>query len=157
MSITTLRDALYATIAGLTPTGVQSCPWTRARGIRSEQDVALEFPGLPTRSVWLDIGPPVDTGLLISSTLDEVRHDITLHVVYRDSDLAWSDDGDLARLVTYEDAVQLVEALRPASVWGSDANILEVYPDTAIVELDDGDGRVIGRVLRVRITAEVTA
>jgi hypothetical protein len=95
--------------------------------------------------------------LLISSTLDEVRHDITLHVVYRDSDLAWSDDGDLARLVTYEDAVQLVDALRPASVWGSDANILEVYPDTAIVELDDGDGRVIGRVLRVRITAEVTA
>jgi len=157
MSILTLRDALYATIAALMPTSVQSCPWTRARGIRSEQGIAHEVSGLPTRSGWLVIGPPVATGLLISSTLDEVRHDITLHVVYRDSDLAWSDDGDLARLVTYEDAVQLVEALRPASVWGSDSSSLEVYPDTAIVELDDGDGRVIGRVLRVRITAEVTA
>jgi hypothetical protein len=155
VSLAGLVSALYAAIDALSPTSVAERPWTRARGVSSPSALIAAIDALPTRSVWLEVGPPTDTGLLIAPEVAEVAHECVLHALYRDSELAWSDDADIARMVTYEDARALIAALRPASVWAAESTSVVVYPETTVDEVADDDGRIIGRVLRVRLTVEV--
>ena len=155
MSIATLRTALYAAIEGITPTSAPGIRYTRQLHARSPEDMG-RLDVVPTRGVWLEVGAPQDAGLVFAAPITRALHTLTLHVTYADADTTWADDGDLGALIAAEDSAQLISALVPASAWSSASTDVEVSQDVEAEDIVDGD-RVVGRVMRLRLTAEVDA
>lgn len=149
MSLYGLLDALGAAVCGIVPTTAPGLPFSLVDAA-SEAELVQESDRIPSRSVYIQEGPPIDTGLVSGDPIDEASYGITVTVLYREADYS----GQAYRAAV-EDAVAIISTLRPQAVWASESNDLAIYPDTVVEDLGDVD-RVTGRVLRVRMTTRVS-
>lgn len=148
MSLPDLIDALGRRLVAIVPTTAPGVRFTWYESVTSEADLLGLVTVAAQRSVYIGVGPPVDTGLVFGDVLDEVAHELQVSVLYRIGEMP---DAETAMR---EDAVAIVRALRPASVWGMYANDLAVLPDTSAEVLADSQ-QDFARVLRVSLTARV--
>lgn len=149
MSLPDLISALGAAVAGIVPTTAPGIRFALYDNVTSEADLLGLVTVAAQRSTYIGAGPPVDTGLVFGDVLDEVAHALQVTVLYRIGEMPD------AEAVMREDAVAIMRALRPASVWGAYANDVAVLPDTSAEVLADGQ-QDFARVLRVSLTARVT-
>ena len=149
MSLYGLLDALSAAVVGIVPATAPGLAFTLV-DFPSEGELLQESDRVPSRAVYVQEGPPIDTGLVSGDPIDEASYGITIAVLYREADFAGS-----AYRAAVEDAVNIISTIRPQSVWASQANDVAVFPDTQVEDIGDTD-RVTGRVLRVRATVRVS-
>lgn len=150
MSVETLVEAMGPLLAALEPTYAPDLRLLMVDGIKSEGELFAESDRVPSRAVYVDAGPIIDTGLVSGDALDEVSQGLTVIVLYRDADL-----GPLAAWSPTADAALIIGALRPHAFWASHVSDLAVLPDTQVESRGDID-RVTGYVLRVRFTVRVS-
>jgi hypothetical protein len=149
MSIGGLLAAIGDALAAIVPTTAPGVRFVVYDQLTSESDLLGLVTVAAQRSVYVGAGAPVDTGLIAGDTVDEVAHALQVTVLYRIGEMP---DAETAMR---EDAVAIMRALRPASVWASHANDVAVLPDTTSEILSD-EQQDYARVLRVQLTARVT-
>jgi len=148
MSLSSLLDTITATVCGVAPALVPGIPFA----VRRMGDSPMES----TRVVDIGAGPPTDTGLVSGSTLDEVRHDMSLSVAYLAADIAHAEDVAPMADVIASDARLIISALRPVTVWQADAASLDVDAANTVTEpITDADGTLLGTRLSIPIIALV--
>lgn len=148
MSLPGLISALGDALTAIVPTTAPGLRFTMYDGVTSESDLLGLVTVAAQRAAYIGAGPPVDTGLVFGDVLDEVSHVLQVSVLYRVGEMP---DCETA---LREDAVAIVRALRPASVWAAHANDVSVLPETSAEVLADAQ-QDFARVLRVQITARV--
>ena len=150
MSVETLVEAMGPLLAALEPTHAPGLRLLVVPDVRSEGELFAESDRVGSRAVYVDVGPVIDTGLVVGDVLDEVSQALTVVVLYRDADL-----GALAAHAPMTDAGLIMRALRPHSFWASHVSDLAVLPDTQVETRGDID-RVTGYVLRIRLNVRST-
>jgi hypothetical protein len=147
VSVETLIEAMGPLLAAVEPYHAQGLRLLVVPDVRSEGELFAESDRVGSRAVYIDVGPVIDTGLVVGDVLDEVSQALTVVVLYRDADL-----GALAAHAPMTDAGLIMRALRPHSFWSSHVSDLAVLPDTQVETRGDID-RVTGYVLRIRMNA----
>jgi hypothetical protein len=148
MSIAGLLDSIADALSAIVPTTAPGVRFVVHDQLTSEADMLGLVTVAAQRSAYIGASAPVDTGLVYGDTVDEVSHALTVTVLYRIGEMPDAEGA------MREDAVAIMRALRPASVWAAHANDVAVLPDTSSEVLSD-EQQDFARVLRVQLTARI--
>lgn len=139
MGLAEIRAALMLAIDGIVPSSASQHAFTRLDPTdpRAFEDIAVEAPRVYDLQ---RTGGNADTGLLSDGAApEEVEFELLLTVGYplaafRGRDLAWE--------AMTQDEIALTGALRPVSVWTSDAADVAVSNDNDVSPVIGADGPV---------------
>lgn len=143
MSAETLRTAIVGAIAGITPTWEAALAWTLHDGRTGE---ILQYVSQGARRFEVVEGPPEDDGTVQGGAIDTVRERWLVRWIYPTP--TPHDPQHLASRVR-ADVVDVVNAIRPPSVWATHVLDVQVEQVADAIDVQGEGGAPLARVVEL--------